>query len=90
MRDGVVAGQAQAGGLLAEHVERGVHGTDHEMRAVAGQVVGTLAAHVDLEAVVADLGLEPVVHREGEPERVVAGTEVGGGGGRTNGRPVPQ
>ena len=85
MRDGVVAGQAQAGGLLAEHVERGVHGTDHEMAAVAGQVVGTLAAHVDLEPVVEHLGLEPVVHREREPQGVVAGTEVGGGRGRANG-----
>jgi len=76
LRDPVRANQLQAAWLAAEPLEHGLHRAHDQVRAVAREVVGTLAGDVDHQAVLADARHGVVVARERQPERVEARAEI--------------
>src|SRR5690606_30436710 len=82
VRDGVRAGQAQAGDLEPELVRGVPHGPHHEMVLVPRKLVRTARPgvdDVDVQAVVDDLRLDHVVERQRHPDRVEPRAEVRGG-----------
>ena len=80
MRNHVDAGEPDAGRLDAELVEGGSHRGDDEVLLVERHLVAADTVHLDDQAALGDLGLQPVAEVEREPEGVEAGAEVGRGG----------
>ena len=81
MRDAVGADDLQAARLPAEQVEGGAQGAYEQMVLVARQRLGALARDVDVQAGVGDPDDDVVVEAQREAQGVVAGAEVGAGGG---------
>ncbi len=80
VRDGVHAGQRQAGRLGAHHLERGAHRADHQVRLAGRHGAGSLARGLDVEAGVGDGAGELVAQRQRQAQRVEPRAEVGARG----------
>ena len=84
VRDAVGADDLQAARLPAEQVEGGAQGAYEQMVLVARKRVGALTGDVDVQAGVGDPDDDVVVEAQREPQGVVAGAEVGAGGGNAH------
>src|SRR5919198_1837942 len=76
MRNPVGRGQLNAAGLAAEPVEGFPHGTNDDVRLVAGYLVRPFAGDIDGKPGVSDPGEEIIVETESQREGVVARAEV--------------
>ena len=80
----VRAAQGDSWRLPADRAKRRAHGPDHQVPLARCRGATALAGHLDDQPAVRDPGLDLVVQRQRQAQRVKPGPQVGAGGGRAH------